>query len=379
MRWTECLRAMVLMLLVPIGILPAQTTIRATAHDAHTRIVLETRGTTPYRIGNFSRDQRLLVLELPAEAGPLAITDLPTGSVTSVQQQSSGDGRIRVSLKTSAEVMIEDFRLENPTRVVLDLHHSLTAPRPQNASNNSPAAAASGKRTRKPIVVIDPGHGGSHKGGIGKVNGRTVYEKEVTLAVSKEVERLFKADRRFEVYMTRRDDRFVSLTERVRLAQQFKGDVFVSIHTNAVESAAAQKRAKGLEFWTWNREGSRSAAGKALEKLENAESGNLGQARTLLNQMMLDALESEALRSRGLARSMETAFLREGYFRSNYRGIDSARFKVLENFSMPSVLIELGFLTHPEESKVLADPRFQKVMAQRIYEGLALYLESAEF
>ena len=90
--------------------------------------------------------------------------------------------------------------------------------------------------------------------------------------------------------------------------------------------------------------------------------------------MMTDALTMQTLESRRVARSLEAAFLRDSQYRANYRGIDGARFKVLENYAMPSVLIEYGFITHPEEVRRLSSPRHQEIMAQHTFVGIASYL-----
>ncbi len=232
---------------------------------------------------------------------------------------------------------------------------------------------------RRTVIVIDPGHGGYHKGGGNFVNGRRVWEKEVTLQIAQRIERIARREGRYEVRLTRREDVYVGLAERTQRAEQMHGDIFVSLHTNAVEGDASRKaRAKGIEFWTWSPDGSRTAAARWLEELENDEGTGVRAARPLLNQMMVDALTAQALESRRVARAREQSFLREPYYRANYRGIDGARFKVLENYSMPSVLIEYGFLTHPEESRRLADPAKQEEMARLTYDGIAAYLRSVE-
>lgn len=241
---------------------------------------------------------------------------------------------------------------------------------------DSPAPRPGGRKT---VIIIDPGHGGHHKGGGNIVRGRRVWEKEITLQIAERIERIARRDGRYEVRLTRREDVYVGLAERTQRAEQMHGDIFVSLHTNAVDGDASRKaRAKGIEFWTWSPDGSRTAAAKWLEELENEEGGNVRAAKPLLNQMMIDALTAQALESRRVARALENSFMRESYYRANYRGIDGARFKVLENYSMPSVLIEYGFLTHPEESKRLADPSKQEEMARLTYEGIAAYLRSIE-
>lgn len=239
-------------------------------------------------------------------------------------------------------------------------------------SSDAPLAAKA-----RPVIVIDPGHGGHHKGGSAVVNGKRIYEKEVTLAIAFRIERLIKGQGRYDVRLTRRDDTYVGLAERTERAENFRGDLFVSLHTNAVEGSASRKAsAKGLEFWVWSPEGSRSAAAKWIESFENEEGQNVSAAKPVLNQMMIDALTSQTVDSRRFASQLERAFLRDSKVKASYRGIDGARFKVLENYSMPSVLIEYGFLTNPTESRLLADSGYQQKMAERTVEGINAYMEA---
>lgn len=239
-------------------------------------------------------------------------------------------------------------------------------------SSDAPLAAKA-----RPVIVIDPGHGGHHKGGSAVVNGRRVYEKEITLAIAFKIERIMKEQGRYDVKLTRRDDTYVGLSQRTSRAEDFRGDLFVSLHTNAVEGSASRKAsAKGLEFWVWSNDGSRSAAARWIESFENEEGQNVRAAKPVLNQMMIDALTSQTVDSRRLAGNLERAFLKDSYVKASYRGIDGARFKVLENYSMPSVLIEYGFLTNPSEARMLTDSGYQQKMAERTVEGINAYMDA---
>lgn len=244
------------------------------------------------------------------------------------------------------------------------------------------AAPAPPAPTFKPrIVVIDPGHGGNHRGGTGKVNGRTVTEAELTLPIAFEAEKLFARDPMFQPRLTRRTDVYVGLRERTRLAEQFQGDIFVSIHYNAVANAAQAKSARGMEIWTWSPKVNDNAATSYLRNLENEEGlfslGDANKSATpVLSQMMIDALEEQALESREFADSLERAFLRDSYFKNHYRGQKQSRFKVLENYDMPSTLIEVGFIGHPSDVKQAVDRKFQQRVAQHIYDGIVHYFET---
>lgn len=244
------------------------------------------------------------------------------------------------------------------------------------------AAAPAPAVTFKPrVIVVDPGHGGHHRGGTGKANGSTVTEAELTLPIAFELEKILARDPMFQPRLTRRTDVYVGLRERTRLAEQFNGDLFISIHYNAVANAAQAKTARGMEIWTWSPKENDSAATSYLRNLENEEGlfslGNAsGAAKPVLSQMMLDALEEQSLESRELANCLEGAFLRDKYFKTYYRGQKKSRFKVLENYDMPSTLIEVGFIGHPSDVQQAVDRKFQQRVAQHLYDGTVRYFET---
>jgi N-acetylmuramoyl-L-alanine amidase len=244
----------------------------------------------------------------------------------------------------------------------------------------TPASGGQGASSAwKRRIIVDPGHGGYHRGGLGKINGREVSEKQSTIKVAARLEALLMADPRFEVQLTRRSDVYIGLLERTQIASRLDGDLFVSLHCNAVASKAQAARARGFEIWTWNRDGNNSAAGKALARLENDDPGATNSENdNILNRMMVDALESQALESRRLARAVHGSFITHPYFRSNDRGIDSARFKVLEIYDMPAILVEMGFITHPDEVKMLFDAKWQEQYAQLIYQGIVRYYQETD-
>lgn len=391
------LTVLLTLLLLMVGSHGVAQEIRVARQEGYTRLVIQVPRGASYQLRNDSKASRTVLVDITGVNSGIATSNAkPVAPIASVRNVSQGGGRHRVIIQTTGEVSIDNFEMEDPPRFVLDLYPPGKAPvvngrlvddmAPAEAMPKlfepertpAPPRRASGTPDRRPIIVLDPGHGGHHKGGFNRVDGRLIYEKDIVLPVALEVERLLKRDGRFDVRLTRRKDVFVSLQERVDMAVKWDGDLFVSFHTNAVGNPSQASRARGLEFWTWSRESSKRSAGKYLQDLENEDGTGsaLSSAMPILGKMMEDALQSQATESIRLAKALETAFLKESYYRPTYRGIESARFKVLENFQMPSVLIELGFLTHPEEAKKLADPAFQKVMARRSAEGIIAYMEA---
>nr|MDK2851353.1 N-acetylmuramoyl-L-alanine amidase [Candidatus Cloacimonadota bacterium] len=216
-------------------------------------------------------------------------------------------------------------------------------------------------------IVIDPGHGGRDPGAIGKVLG--VHEKDVNLAVSLKLKALLERELGVTVLMTREDDSFVSLNDRTRFANENKADLFISIHTNASKSRSSQ----GTE--TYYLSTAMTSDARAVEALENQvvdlyEGG--ASARSVydgLDFILSDLSQTEHLQSSNeLASSVQQNIIAGA--RTYDRGVKQANFYVLRGAFMPSILVELGFISHPEEERLLINEEYQLRLARTIFEGI---------
>lgn len=245
-------------------------------------------------------------------------------------------------------------------------------PAPAAATPPKPKAPAKAAEIRKPparpVVVIDPGHGGKDPGAIG-VGG--IQEKAIVLRTSTRVAERLRA-RNYRVVMTRSDDRFLSLEERTIVANRENADLFVSIHANA----AANPQAHGVETYHLARATDRRSAEVAAR--ENATT-----------QSDVDALEEllSALRftSKQNVSSVLAKFVQDsivGRLAPRYKpfraiGVKGAPFYVLIGTDMAAVLVEIGFVTNPMESKRLQDSKYLDDLAAGIVEGIEEYLKAA--
>lgn len=380
--------------------------VRVAQNEGFIRAVIETREAPTFRYRNASRDEGRVSVELRAiRSAPDNVNVL--GNIAKLRSAATehqrSHGLYYLHLELDGEVRVESTRLTDPHRLVLDFYPGeaatsspLPISRPSSdasassgGSSASNVAASGPMRTppsgyRPRIIVIDPGHGGRHRGGIGRVGGRQIDEAMVTLPVSLKLEQLLRSDPLLEPRLTRRSDVYVGLRERTRLAEQFKGDMFLSIHYNAVPEGRPPTSARGLEFYTWSPREGDTVAERYLQALNNEEgkTSDLSRAdrsaRPVLNKMMLDALLAQSLDSRVVAEHLEKAFLKDSYFRRHYRGIKDGRFRVLENYNMPSVLIEIAFISHPEEARMSMDSAFQDKVARMMYEGIVTYYEQTD-
>ena len=220
----------------------------------------------------------------------------------------------------------------------------------------------------KKVIVIDPGHGGHDSGAIGFKRKK---EKDIVLQIAKKLYKILKSQG-YRVYMTRKGDYFVTLRNRTKFANRVKANLFISIHANAAPNSEKTKVMQGLE--TFFLSPSRSARAKRVAALENrADVMNMSY---FSKQVYLDFLNREkTILSNKLAIDIQRNVLYN--LRKRYRVVDGGvrpgPFWVLVGAQMPAVLVEVGYITHPQESMKLANPAYQRMIAEGIAAGIASY------
>jgi N-acetylmuramoyl-L-alanine amidase len=231
----------------------------------------------------------------------------------------------------------------------------------------APAVWAEPKPEHKPkpvarrprVVVLDPGHGGVDPGTIG-VSG--VYEKEISLDVATEVARRLEATKHYRVVLTRSSDEFVELRERVARARAAQGELFLSIHADALPNPAA----RGASVFTLSEQASdrEAAALAARENKADLIAGiDLSHQAPEVSNILLDLARRQTNNlSIGLARRLVDDLGREAavMLENSHR---SAGFAVLKAPDIPSALVELGCLSNREEDRLLRSPAYQRRLA----------------
>lgn len=220
-------------------------------------------------------------------------------------------------------------------------------------------------------VLIDPGHGGKDPGAIAEIDGKRLQEKDLTLEVSKRVLDLLKArypDR--NILSTRLGDSYPSLEDRVAKANsvQLKPNeavIYVSIHANA----SFNRGAKGFEVWYLNPEYRRTVVSDEVVKEKGKD------LAPILNAMLEEEFTTESII---LARNIYDRLGREVGKASPGRGIRAEEWFVVRNANMPSVLVEMGFITHPEEGRLLATQAYLRRIGDAIYNGIVDFIEYFE-
>ena len=239
----------------------------------------------------------------------------------------------------------------------------------QGAKTASVAAGKIYKSTKGKLIVIDPGHGGSDSGAVG--NG--LKEKNVVLATSKKLGALL-TKRGYKVLYTRSTDVFINLRSRTAFAAKRNADMFISIHTNAAPNASSALKMSGVE--TFFLSPARSERSKNAAALENR--GDLEDMNTFSKQTFLNFLNREKIiSSNKLAIDIQSYMLSsvKKSFSSRDGGVREAPFWVLVGATMPAVLVEMGYITHPQEGKNLGKSAYQDRIAQGIANGVDAYFQ----
>ncbi|HLG19288.1 MAG TPA: N-acetylmuramoyl-L-alanine amidase [Bdellovibrionota bacterium] len=241
-----------------------------------------------------------------------------------------------------------------------------------------PSVAVRTEKKRPLKIVIDPGHGGEDHGATGK---RGTLEKNVTLAISKKLADVLGNQSNYEVYMTRRDDRFIPLNERTKMANAWNGDLFVSIHANA----SPKRQAGGVSTYFLNNaddeESLRVALRENLGWIADAATSPAEPEDRYLEVMKASMIKNfHTVQSTDLARYVQSGILKE--LGARYRdvedlGVRSARFYVLTGAEMPAILVETSFISNPAEEKRLRDDRYQLALSQAIARGIERFFKNA--
>ena len=338
-------------------------------HDAFTRVALDAPD---------AQDVRLLVadgsvaLVLPgARLGPLdrSVDDAPLTRLYS--DTLGGDAALVLVVDHPVDADGRGYRMGRTEGgvVYVDVGPELrgeaaAGTAPQALAAPAPAAAAVAPADRTQTVVLDAGHGGHDPGTVSD----WAHEKEIVLAVTSRLADLLRAEG-VRVVLTRDDDTFLTLQERSTFATTER-NVFVSVHANAAPSGDAS----GIETWVFGRPLDPSQIDRAIR--ENG-GGELGAALTAEAAQSAD-IASDILRETQLNYSLGLANLVQDRLieatGANDRGVRQNLFYVIRNSRIPAILVELGFVSHPDEGRRLIDAGYQEALARALAEGILDFL-----
>lgn len=243
---------------------------------------------------------------------------------------------------------------QSASPIVTNVAVMVPAPEPDPETAAPKALPADGT----PVVVIDPGHGGVDPGAIG-VSG--IYEKYITLAVARELKAQLEKNHRYKVYLTRDRDVFIRLRDRIAIARQYNADLFISLHADSV----ANPQMKGLSVYTLSQNSSDAEAQALADKENKADliAGiDLSHESADVANILIDLAQRETMnRSAGFAGGVVDEVGREIDLLGNSHRF--AGFAVLKAPDVPSVLVEMGYLSNEQEERALRQPAHRAKLA----------------
>jgi N-acetylmuramoyl-L-alanine amidase len=248
-----------------------------------------------------------------------------------------------------------------------------SAPPPEKqAASEGPAEKP--KHRAKPVILIDAGHGGVDPGAMSPSN---VSEKTVVLAVAKKLKEALAASGRYDVHMTRVRDVFISLDQRLQQSRKLAADLFISLHADAIAQKDFANAVRGATVYTLSERASdeearvmaeKENASDAIAGLETAATQEEGEVRSIL----IDLLKRETANfSADFSNTLVKRLAKTvSLSRESQR---SAAFKVLRQPDTPSVLVELGYMSHQEDEKLLSSDLWQRGVAAAIAAAVDSY------
>ena len=227
---------------------------------------------------------------------------------------------------------------------------------------------------RDVIVAIDAGHGGKYPGAVGPNN---ILEKDVTLLIAKELQRTLQDTDGYEAVMIRDGDNTISLNKRYQDARKYGADIFISIHADGFRLSSV----KGASVFIWSEESSstiaRNLSDKKREKIQ-AEIKNIepydfndDEARYKYPEIYKNKIKQ----SRNLGTKILDQLKRDPYTHIHKENVEYADFRVLKSVDIPSVLVESGFITNPEDAKRLKGKPGRRMIARSIFLGIHNYFK----
>jgi N-acetylmuramoyl-L-alanine amidase len=341
--------------------------VRLWAGPESTRVVLDLSGAALHSLQVLRNPDRV-VLNVPGARLANGARSSPsgTGAVKRVRMARQSSGELRMVLDLARPIRAKSF-LAAPNdrygyRLVIDLGIAQGAETPVKVEHAPPNA-------RDLIVAIDAGHGGEDPGAIGKNGTR---EKDVVLAIAKELAQQVNAEAGMKAVLTRNGDYFVPLRDRMRRARAQQADLFVSIHADSIRD----RRVDGSSVYILSQRGATDEASRWLAERENASDliggVSLDDKDGVLASVLLDLSQSASLSaSQTAAERVLRQLNRVGEVRKPL--VQQARFMVLKSPDIPSMLVETAYISNPQEEQRLRGQAHQAKLAAAIHQGLHDY------
>ena len=341
-----------------------QVTVSTFVSGDVVRVVLQATEKVPFRVTQQEGRVSVAVLRDLVDVS-FSEERLTGGIVDRVQFTGGHENAFAVTLGRRFQQM-KAFEQDGPARLVLDFHAAPTVARPADvAPPATPAPRVTADEGGIRTVVLDPGHGGDEVGAKGP--GGTL-EKDVTMSIARKLRAALVNSLGLQVFLTRDRDQEVGLDERTAIANNYKADLFVSIHANASRSGATRgSEVYFLSYQATDDESRRVAAAEGEIVPGSPVPGSSDLALILWDMAQAEHLEESSFLASRIQEELAEVTGSQG------RGIKQAPFRVLVGASMPAVLIEVAFISNEDEEKLLVSDGYQSRIASALMRGIARY------
>ncbi len=357
------------------------------------RVEIETDGTAGYTTfvlpGSRKEDRPYrLVMDIRGariSSGIPLRQDIDDGFLKGIRVSQNAGSKVRVVFDLTDKPRYEAATIDDPSRIVVDLSSTGTTPKEASSSQNPVRKVPKGSITQMrddvpslasqlglkvSRIVIDPGHGGKDPGAISPTG---VMEKDLTLEIAKILARRLRADG-FEVHLTRTRDEFLTLEERTGFANRKKADLFVSLHINSHHNSSVN----GIETYFLNLTTDSTAIEVAARENAAAQK-SMSDLQLIINDLMLNSKINESSRfANNVQTYVVSSAINIGYEGKNL-GVKQAPFYVLLGAQMPSVLLELGFITSPTDISMLKRQAYKETLVDGIAKGINNYIMNTTY
>ena len=337
----------------------------------HTRVVVDLDGRPIYDILP-SPDPLTWTLQLRnvivPPGGKEVMGDDPIVRRARLLPRGGDKGEITVSVIRPAryDVFILEPYSDKPYRLVIDVYR----PDLEEKEKTERRVSQQLKAQKKRIIVIDPGHGGEDPGAIGP---KKTQEKDIALVISRKLQKALDESGDFRAFLTRKGDYFVPLRDRIKIAQEYGADLFISIHANA----SPRRQVRGTSVYCLSLKGASDTATQMLAQMENASDliGGIGSAPTRrdLDTILLDLEQTHTINE-----SLQLGGLILGELKNatyiQFPKPMQAGFAVLKAHNIPSILVETAHISHPIEEKFLKKDSFQTGIIQGLVNALKKFM-----
>ncbi|WP_235015408.1 N-acetylmuramoyl-L-alanine amidase [Oceanicoccus sp. KOV_DT_Chl] len=336
----------------------------------HTRVVLELSAPTSHKVITLAAPNRIVVdIDNATLKAKLTQLDLQGSPISRVRSGIKDKSDLRLVLDVNSDVKPRSFLLkanqEFKDRLVVDLYDKNTSqPVVKHVDDQS---------LRDIIIAIDAGHGGEDPGASG---ANKLREKHVVLEIAKELNYLLGKEKGYKPVLVRTGDYYVGLQQRRNIARKSQADLMVSIHADAF----SDHRAYGSSVYALSRRGASSAMAQVLANDAN-NSDLVGGVSLSDKDDVLAGVLADLSMSASLDVSTQVGFQVVGQMgkisRLHSKKVELANFSVLRSPDVPSILVETGFISNPNEAKKLSTKTYQRQMARAIFNGITSHFSTS--